>query len=222
MKLKVILLGLVIGLFVFNCKQIKKEENADISQTVKAENRSSSFKKSENIISVNKTIYNFDNVIKCEKYDYRPENIYSWGDYGCLYAPDDNNKYGNLIIYLIPKIGINKYYQNFIGEEDENIDSEFARINSLSILEIKQEFHIYLSLIDKKYLEHTPTLDASYNIKQSEGDNYKFKLELYNFDDKSKSWELLDFFETLQKTSNKAWEWEQKKIREIINNDSIL
>ncbi len=212
MKLKIIFP--LILLFIISCKQIKKE----VSNTSKLTETEVS---EESIVNVKekkeeKGNYNFNSVIKCQKYDYRPEDIYSWGDYGCLYAPNDNNIYGNLIIYLIPKIGINKYYNNYIGEEDENITFEYNRVNSLSIQDIKKEFHIYLSLIDNKYLKHTPNLDASYNIKYENDGSNKFVTEWYTFNNKDKYWKLLDSFETLAKTDNKAWEWEQAKIKAII------
>lgn len=210
MKLKV--LYLIIALFTFSCKQQTVKNQDKTSLELKKE-----IDKKENI-KLNKILYNFSNIVKCEKYGY--DGIASIGDYGCLYNTK-KNIYGNINLYLIPKDGILKHLEKvdklFEGDKYDKWEKEGNRINNLSIQKIKQEFNIYLFLVPKEYLEHTPTLDASYNIKQNEGANYKFKTKFYGFNDKTKKWDLIDTFETLQKTKNKAWKWEQKKIKEIID-----
>ncbi|MCF6350650.1 MAG: hypothetical protein L3J23_06405 [Flavobacteriaceae bacterium] len=216
MKVKIIYL--LILLFTICCKQTKKG-NKEISDSKLIETVAN-IENIPNPKEERNNNYNFDNVLKCEKYGY--DGTASIADYGCLYEPKRNNTYGNIVFYLIPKKGIKKHLKKVdkLFEEGDKYDKwekEGERINSMSITGIKNEFYIYLSLIDKKYLEHTPNLDASYNIKQNKGDNYKFKTELYTFNDKMQIWELLDSFETFQKISNKAWEWEQKKIKDIIN-----
>ena len=212
MKLKI--LCLLISLFTICCKQSKKEisNTSKLTQEKVVESTPNTKEKKE-------TIYNFNDIVKCKKYGY--DGTASIGDYGCLYEPKGSNIYGNIVSYLIPKEGIKKHLQkvNDLFQEGDKYDKwekEGERINNLSIKEIKEEFYIYLSLIDKKYLEHTPNLDASYNIKQSEGKDYKFTTQWFTFNSSIKSWKLLDSFETSLSTDRKAWEWEQGKIKEVI------
>ncbi|WP_148639185.1 hypothetical protein [Aquimarina longa] len=215
MKIKFIMYaGFIFLFFITSCKEINKKANA----TTNHKKSEQVHEKSEDKVEI-KSSYNFDNIIKCEKYGY--DGTASIADYGCLYNPKGNNTYGNIAPYLIPKIGIKKHLQKVDelfkeGDKYDKWEKEGERINSLSVSDIKEEFYIYLSLIDKKYLEHTSNLDASYNIKRSEEKDYKFTTQWFTFNNSIKSWQLLNSFETSPSTDRKAWEWEQEKIKEVI------
>ena len=69
-------------------------------------------------------------------------------DYGCIYNPKGTNTYGNLIIYLVPKQQINL--------KDDEIEIQTKSINNLTINDYKNEFTIFIYLIDARYLNYNP------------------------------------------------------------------
>jgi hypothetical protein len=141
------------------------------------QNSSGSKEKEQVTASAQVTAPNFDKIIKCENYSY-DENYFLTADEGCLYNPKGENTFGNLVIYLIPKKPSNI--------NDDNNESETKRVNNLSAAQLKEDFSIYVYVIDKKYLNYNETGDPVYYQKDS------FVEELYTYDSKSQKWSLLD------------------------------
>lgn len=106
-------------------------------------------------------------------------------DYGCLYSPEAGNKLGNVVTYLIPKDFLFfKKHAKYIKEGE--YDSLEDYVNNMNINDLKKTFDIYVFLIDKKYLKHTPELDSSYNVVG------KYETDLYFFQNKINSWIKID------------------------------
>lgn len=105
-----------------------------------------------------------DKLLKCDMYDIR-EGHYRIPDYGCVYAPINENILGNADIILIP---ITKFFDTDNVEKKCSGDIDclketYEQINSLTIDEIKSNFNSIIFLIENKFLKNTPKLDQSYN-----------------------------------------------------------
>jgi len=157
------------------------------------QNRSISKEKEQSITSAQVTAPNFDKVLKCKNYAY-DENYFLTADAGCLYNPKGENTFGNLVIYLIPKKPLNI--------NDDNNLSETNKVNNLSAAELKENFSIYVYVIDKKYLNYNKTGDPVYYQKDS------FVEDLYSYDSKSQKWSLLDSVSinsSVDNTKEQSW-----------------
>lgn len=147
----------------------------------------------------NSKVLNFDNMLHCNDFSYN-DGYFLTADYGCIYTPKEANKYGNIAIYLVPK------RKTIIS--DDNIDKENNRVNKLSQNNIKKGFKIYLSLIDKKFLNYTRIADPNYYQKE------KYENQVYTYDEKNKKWILLD---TISIHNGKEEQKAQTRIQNIIS-----
>lgn len=173
----------VIFLLLLNCK------NSAQNSLKKAEGKQ------------NKEI-NFDSVLKCSNYSY-DDNCFMTADYGCIYNPKGINTYGNIIIYLVPKQQINL--------KDDEIEIQTKSINNLTINDYKNEFTIFIYLIDARYLNYNPKGDPIYYQKE------KYNEELYFFDNNLKKWSLLDSIcFSSNKENNKEQKWRDAFINKQI------
>jgi len=143
---------------------------------------------------------NFDAILKCSNYSYN-DNYFLTADYGCIYNPTGQNNLGNIIIYLVPK------KSTVIPQE--NIENKNSWINSLDANKYKNDFEIYIYLIDKQYLNYNNLSDPSYYQKEN------YKEELYTYNSNSKSWNLIDTINV--KDYNKEQEWRENFINNKIN-----
>lgn len=121
----------------------------------------------------------FDSILNCGYYTYG-EGFFITADHGCVYNPQENNSFGNIIIFLIPK------HKN----EKSDIDYE-EYVNTLEASTLKKDFEIYLYIIPYKYLSETP--EGYYQ-------NRHHLYEVYKFNRTDNSWKLLrsKFVNTLQ------------------------
>ena len=111
-----------------------------------------------------------NSLLKCGEYAYI-NGYFAIPDGGCIYFPE-RNSIGNVEIYAIPKTRT---------IDIENIDTETNLINSLSANELKETHTIYMIIVDKKYLSHTPNLETPYhpeipykqNIYENSGKTWK-------------------------------------------------
>jgi len=87
-----------------------------------------------------------DHVLKCA-YIGINDGYFSTPDNGCIYD-NKQNKLGNGLTYLIP----NKPF-DIHKMSDNAITNEIRRINSLTATELKNDFEIYIALVEKKYLK---------------------------------------------------------------------
>lgn len=137
--------------------------------------------------SINQQTINFDNVLKCSDYSY-DEGCFMTADYGCIYDPKGKNTFGNLIIYLIPK--------KKLQINDEQIEQENNKINGLTIDNYKQNFNIFLYLIDKQYLNYSKSGDPVYYQKPS------YEEKLYTYDGKTNKWIFVNSIKILNESQN--------------------
>ncbi|MBB5635368.1 hypothetical protein HDE68_001256 [Pedobacter cryoconitis] len=146
----------------------------------------------------------FDRILKCKNYTYE-ENYFLTADAGCLYNPKGENTFGNLITYLIPKKALN------INED--NSVSETKKVNNLSIAQLKEDFNIYVYVIDKKYLNYNKTGDPVYYQKDD------FAEDLYTYDSKSRKWSLIDSVSVTSTDHTKEQTWRdgfiQKQVTQL-------
>lgn len=150
--------------------------------------------------------YSFDNILKCGDFSFE-NGYFVTADYGCIYSPKENNNLGNILIYYIPKNGINL-----------NTEESVKEINELSIDELKRKFNIYVFLIEKKYLNYNKSGDPIYYQK----DNYMEKLFTNNLNE----WELLDSIKIQSLNENNLeQEWRENfintKIQKLRTNNFI-
>jgi hypothetical protein len=98
--------------------------------------------------------HDFTNQLLCSYYAWEGDYFFT-PDYGCLYAPDEGNNWGNLVFYLFPKT------ENYMGDQ---ID-----IDDFTENEIKEHFNIIVTLIEPHELQYFPNGDSPY----SPVENYK-------------------------------------------------
>ena len=110
-------------------------------------------------------------IFKYDEFSER-EGYYQIPYYGCPYK---GNKLGNANVILIPKTKRFDTYAITSKCNDNEPCWEKVRqeISSLSIEELNKHFNAVIFIIDKKYLEHTPHLETSYNPK------YPYKEDAY-------------------------------------------
>ncbi|MDR2204877.1 MAG: hypothetical protein LBE36_01790 [Flavobacteriaceae bacterium] len=105
-----------------------------------------------------------EQLLKCDKFDIR-EGHYRIPDYGCVYAPENENKLGNADVVLIPVTelfdtdGIDKKCNGNI----DCLNEIYAQINALTIDEIKNNFNAIIFIVNKKHLKKNSHLDQPYN-----------------------------------------------------------
>ncbi|MBH0064741.1 MULTISPECIES: hypothetical protein [Psychrobacter] len=119
----------------------------------------------------------FDSIIKCNGnnlFTFNEGHFY-YPDYGCIYS--DSNRFGDIQVFLFPKNNL------FIPNKMSEFDSVVDDVNALTLNEIKNNFEIFVRVIDKSDLVFTKDLDSPYYIK----DNPK-KL-VYYFDG---TWKLIN------------------------------
>jgi hypothetical protein len=108
-----------------------------------------------------------DNLLKCGDYSYM-DGYFTVPDYGCIYQPNAINTLGNAEIYLVPK---KRASEEFDVEKEEN------KISKMSINNFKENFDIYIIIIDKKYLIHNDKMDVPYYPK------YPYKQAIFKWKD---------------------------------------
>lgn len=121
-----------------------------------------------------------DRAIKCSDNTLTYDGNFHYPDYGCMYGKD--NHLGNVQVYLFPLT--EKYRVN--DDDYEKQDTLSKEIEDLSIGEIKNNFDIFIQIIDKKYLIEASNIDTPYIIQD---DHVK---EVYYFDKIQKKWVFLN------------------------------
>ena len=182
---KKIIVLLILSLISFFCefslytipnqrmfKERRKQNSNEIptEQTQKVNDNYQSFIENKNdTIHINKKkLYK---IFKCDEF-YPRDGYYQIPYYGCPY---EENELGNANVILIPKTKRFDTYAITSKCNDNEPCWEKVRqeISSLSIEEINKHFNAVIFIIDKKYLEHTPHLETSYNPK------YPYKEDAY-------------------------------------------
>ena len=103
----------------------------------------------------------FDSIIKCNGnnlFTFNEGHFY-YPDYGCIYS--DSNRFGDIQVFLFPKN--NLFIPNTMSEFNSAIDN----VNALTLNEIKDNFEIFVRVIDKSDLVFTKNLDSPYYIKDN-------------------------------------------------------
>ena len=182
---KKIIVLLILSLISFVCefslyiipnqrmfKERRKQNPNEIpnEQTQKVNDNYQAFIENKN----DTTNINRKELYKIFKYDEfsEREGYYQIPYYGCPYK---GNKLGNANVILIPKTKRFDTYAITSKCNDNEPCWEKVRqeISSLSIEELNKHFNAVIFIIDKKYLEHTPDLETSYNPK------YPYKEDAY-------------------------------------------
>ena len=182
---KKIIVLLILSLISFVCefslytipnqrmfKERRKQNSNEIpnEQTQKVNDNYQAFIENKN----DTTNINRKELYKIFKYDEfsEREGYYQIPYYGCPYK---GNKLGNANVILIPKTKRFDTYAITSKCNDNEPCWEKVRqeISSLSIEELNKHFNAVIFIIDRKYLEHTPHLETSYNPK------YPYKEDAY-------------------------------------------
>lgn len=191
-KIKSLLICLV-AFFLLNCRNNStSKENKTLNTRAEA--------------IVSDTSPNFDKILKCKAYSY-DEGYFLTADAGCLYQPKGDNTFGNLITYLIPKKTLNI--------SDDNIEMETNRVNSLTVAQFKEDFDIYVYVIDKKYLNYNQTGDPVYYQKED------FAEQLYTYDNQSQKWKLVDYVSITSADHAKEQNWKDGFISKQISKSVV-
>lgn len=140
----------------------------------------------------------FDEVLKCSEYIFS-EGYYVTPDYGCIYNPKGDSKFGNVIIYLIPK-------NKSISQQD---------VNSLSEDDIKKQFNIVVYLIRKEFLNYNPDSDPVYYQKD------KYNEEVYIYE--KEKWIMADSIQIKNSSQNEKEQiWREAFLNKMVNNNSTV
>lgn len=111
-----------------------------------------------------------DKAIKCSDNSFAYDGNFHYPDYGCAYGKD--NHLGNVQVYLFP---VTDKYR--VSDADYKKQDKLSKeLKNLPIEEIKNNFDIFIQIIDKKYLIEANNLDTPYIIQD---DHVK---EVYYFD----------------------------------------
>lgn len=136
------ILKAVLFLLLISCKENTAEN--DIRKSEEGVN-------AQNLDTIPYSNQLLDSILLCGDYSYM--NGYFTIPYnGCIYKPETINKIGNIEIYLMPKKKIN----------ENDIENEEKKINTLSINDLKNNYKIYLFIIDKKFLEYNKNMEVAY------------------------------------------------------------
>ncbi|WP_394773620.1 hypothetical protein [Flavobacterium sp.] len=108
-----------------------------------------------------------DNLLKCGDYSYM-DGYFTVPDYGCIYQSSAINTLGNAEIYLVPRERL---------VEGIDVEGEEDKVGKMAINNLKENFDIYIMIIDKKYLIHNDKMDVPYYPK------YPFKQVIFKWKD---------------------------------------
>lgn len=142
----------------------------------------------------------FDNFLKCGEYTYM-DGYFTIPDNGCVYKSVSFNTVGNAEIYLVPK-------KQIILEKD--IEKEENIVTKMSISKLKENFYIYILLIDKKYLVHNDKMDIPYFP------NYPYNQLIYKWT--NGSWKNI---KTLSIKDENDVQYKKWKSNFLVNSDPI-
>lgn len=121
-----------------------------------------------------------DKAIKCSDNSLAYDGNFHYPDYGCVYGKD--NHLGNVQVYLFP---VTDKYR--VSDADYKKQDKLSKeLKNLPIEEIKNNFDIFIQIIDKKYLIEANNLDTPYIIQD---DHVK---EVYYFDKIQNKWLFLN------------------------------
>ena len=137
----------------------------------------------------NNSNLDFSSLLFCSEYTWN-ESYFMTADYGCIYSPNDENSYGNIVFYLFPK--------------SKELSGEQIDLESRSKSFLKKNFDIILTLIEPNYLNHNPKGDPVYY----QIEDYWQKIFVY--DEEEDHWNLV---ESIQNPTPKELEAKMNEIR---------
>lgn len=130
-----------------------------------------------------------DTVVKCSHNEFTSgEHYFYYPDYGCIYS--DSNTLGDIQVFLFPKNNL------FIPNSASEFNSAIDDVNALTISEIKNNFDIFVRIIDKSDLVFIKDLDSPYYIKDNP------KKSVYYFDG---TWKLISTKEDIDQNPFKFY-----------------
>lgn len=119
---------------------------------------------------------------------------------------------GETMFILVPKIGAAKWYQQQVtkyqGQDaDTMIDKD---LNKQSFKTLSKEFDIWIFHTPKKFLKHTPNMDAPYTPQIPR------KIFLYKYNEANNSWSTMDTF-TINNDNDevKSNEWRESTMNKL-------
>lgn len=121
-----------------------------------------------------------DATIKCGGCNTfsKGEGYFNLPDYGCMYSPSAKYNLGLAEVYIIEK---KPQSMNSLSE-----DAQIQKVNALKTDQIKNNFDVYIYIVDKKYLQFFPKGDSPYEAK------YPYVQALYNYDNHLNKWVLIN------------------------------
>lgn len=144
------------------------------------------------------------------------EGITGTGDEGVYRNFDFNYKDGETMFILIPKIGAKNWYSQQVTQyQGQDVDSMIdANLSKQSFKSLSKEFNICIFHTPKKYLKHTPNLDAPYTPKLPR------KVFLYQYDSNKNIWNTIDTF-AVNNENDEAEEnkWREKMMSKLNSSD---
>ncbi|BAP30549.1 hypothetical lipoprotein [Chryseobacterium sp. StRB126] len=134
------------------------------------------------------------------------EGITGTGTEGVYRNFDFSYQDGETMFILVPKIGAGKWYSQQINQyKDQDADAMIdKKLSQQSFKKLSKEFNIFIFHTPKKYLKHTPNLDAPYTPQTPR------TIFLYEYNNTDNSWKTIDHF-TLKSEDDegKANEWRE-------------
>lgn len=144
------------------------------------------------------------------------EGITSTGTEGVYRNFDFTYRDGETMFILVPKIGAEKWYlQQASQYKNQDADTMIdKKLSQQSFKELRKEFNIFIFHTPKKFLKHTPNMDAPYTPQTPR------TVFLYEYNSSDNSWKTIDSF-TLKSESDeaKANEWRENAMSKLSPSD---
>ncbi|UEQ76491.1 hypothetical protein [Chryseobacterium arthrosphaerae] len=133
------------------------------------------------------------------------EGITSTGYNGIYRNFDFNYRNGETIFILVPKAGAEKWYRQKVKQYKKETDARIEKyLNGQSFRSLSKEFDILIFHTPKKFLKHTPEMDAPYIPLPQR------KIFLYQYNSTNNTWKTIDTF-TVNRDDDeaKASQWRE-------------
>ncbi|SDI15657.1 hypothetical protein [Chryseobacterium jejuense] len=134
------------------------------------------------------------------------EGITSTGTEGVYRNFDFSYRDGETLFILVPKIGAAQWYSQQASQyKDQDADTMIdKKLSQQSFKGLSKEFNIFIFHTPKKYLKHTPNLDAPYTPQIPR------TLFVYEYNTTNNSWKTIDYFDIKNDNDEvKANEWRE-------------
>ena len=140
------------------------------------------------------------------------EGITGTGQNGIYRNFDFEYRNGETMFVLVPKTGAEKWYHQKVNQyKNQDADDMIEKyLNGQTFKKLSKEFKILIFHTPKKFLKHTPEMDAPYTPLPHR------EIFLYEYNDANNSWTTIDTFAiNSDEDEAKAHEWRQKHMEKL-------